>query len=394
VAESCDKAFGRYLRTLRERRQLTLDDVASLSNTFPDSTSKGYLSRCENGHQKPAFSKVIALSRIYEVPADVLVERMELDMELDRVGGPETAEMSFSELLDAGRRALQEGYRWDGYGYLRDAVIRAPADPVRSAYANMDEQKTMSVQHVGTAARALGRHRFALHEFLFVDSVDKLSPRLRALLHERIACSYASMNEFESAASYANRAIEEAEGCDDHSWIGHIYNTRAIIALQDSDPKFAVNYCHKAYKAHKLSGQEIECALTLTNLSQCYYNLKRYKAARRASEASLRLASLHNQERVRALNLIMLGDLHHEQDEPRQAEQHWREASAVAKKLRDRELRFKADFALYKRAIRADEPAVARAIRRRLLKLVPWLPKEIGELAEFQALTIPSNTDR
>ena len=86
MAETCDKAFGRYLRTLRERRGLTLDAVVSLSQTFPDIIHKGYLSRCENGFQKPAFSKIIALSRIYEVPADVLVERMELDMELDRVG--------------------------------------------------------------------------------------------------------------------------------------------------------------------------------------------------------------------------------------------------------------------------------------------------------------------
>ena len=90
MAESCTRAFGRYLKTLRERRGLSLDDVLSLSRTFPEQINKGYLSRCENGHQKLAFPKVVALSRIYEVPSDVLLERMELDMELDRVGGPET----------------------------------------------------------------------------------------------------------------------------------------------------------------------------------------------------------------------------------------------------------------------------------------------------------------
>ena len=75
MAESSTKAFGRYLKTLRERRGLSLDDVTSLSQTFPEKINKGYLSRCENGHQKLAFAKVIALSRIYEVPADVLVEK-------------------------------------------------------------------------------------------------------------------------------------------------------------------------------------------------------------------------------------------------------------------------------------------------------------------------------
>jgi hypothetical protein len=48
---------------------------------------KGYLSRCENGHQSLALSKMIALSRIYEVPAEVLVERLELDLEVEKLGG-------------------------------------------------------------------------------------------------------------------------------------------------------------------------------------------------------------------------------------------------------------------------------------------------------------------
>ena len=99
MAEESIKAFGRYLKALRERRAISLDEVASLSQTFPEKINKGYLSRCENGRQKLGFSKVIALSRIYEVPADVLVERMELDLELDRVGGPVTEGMSFSQPL-------------------------------------------------------------------------------------------------------------------------------------------------------------------------------------------------------------------------------------------------------------------------------------------------------
>ena len=60
--------------------------------------NKAYLSRCENGRQRIAFSKLIALSRIYEVPPEVLVERMELDLELDRIGSPDTAGLNFVEL--------------------------------------------------------------------------------------------------------------------------------------------------------------------------------------------------------------------------------------------------------------------------------------------------------
>ena len=108
MAESCTVAFGRYLRTLRERRNLSLNDVMSLSRAFPEPVDKGDLSRCENGRSRVAFSKLIALSRIYEVPAEVLVERMELDMELDRVGGPSTEGLGFES---AGQFAARTGDR-------------------------------------------------------------------------------------------------------------------------------------------------------------------------------------------------------------------------------------------------------------------------------------------
>ena len=64
MAVSCHEAFGHYLRTLRERRGLALDDVWTLSQTFPESLNKGYLSRCENGKQKLAFPKVVAISTV------------------------------------------------------------------------------------------------------------------------------------------------------------------------------------------------------------------------------------------------------------------------------------------------------------------------------------------
>ena len=52
MAESQNIAFGRYLRTLRKRRSLSLQDVASLSQAFAETLNKGYLSRCENGRQR------------------------------------------------------------------------------------------------------------------------------------------------------------------------------------------------------------------------------------------------------------------------------------------------------------------------------------------------------
>ena len=115
MAESRNIAFGRYLRTLRERRNLSLQDVCSLSQAFAETLNKGYLSRCENGRQRLAFLKVTPLSRIYRVPADVFLERLELDQELDRVGAPDTEGLNFDELTKSGTAALNKGHFWNAY---------------------------------------------------------------------------------------------------------------------------------------------------------------------------------------------------------------------------------------------------------------------------------------
>ena len=83
MAADARTAFGRYLRQVRERKGLSLEEVQSLSRGSAEAINKGYLSRSENGHQSISFTKVITLSRIYGVPSEVLFERMELDMELE-----------------------------------------------------------------------------------------------------------------------------------------------------------------------------------------------------------------------------------------------------------------------------------------------------------------------
>ena len=107
------------------------------SQSFAEILMKGYMSRVENGHQKLAFPKMIPLSRILEVPAEVLVERMELDLELDKFGSPQTESMTCAELLREGDEAVRQGHRWTCYGFYRDAAHCArdekmPGDAFRS----------------------------------------------------------------------------------------------------------------------------------------------------------------------------------------------------------------------------------------------------------------------
>ncbi len=386
MAESATKAFGRYLKTLRERRGLSLDEVASLSQTFPEKINKGYLSRCENGHQKLAFSKVVALSRIIDVPADVLVERMELDLELDRLGGPDMEGVNYTKLSETGKQALDEGRFMDAYGYLRDAMQRASLDPVSPSFRDTEEQYAIAQMNCGTAAQLLGRYRFALHEFLYVESTGLLEPKFYALILERISSCFRALKDLEAAEKHADTAIKKAEGCGETEFIGYFYNNRALIAVERSDLTLAVELHKRAYEAHKAAGRSAECATSLNNLAQCYFDQKRFGAARRSCTASMKISKDNNHNRSHALSLILLGEIDEVENRPGLAERKWKEAVAIAKRMKDKKLIFKAEFFRFRRAVSTGDRAVARAIKRRLQRLAPWIPKDTFELHAFAEL--------
>ncbi|MCZ6805436.1 MAG: helix-turn-helix transcriptional regulator [Deltaproteobacteria bacterium] len=75
-----NRSFGIYLRMLRKRQGLSLQDVASLSEAFAEPLNKSYLSRCENGLQRIALPKIIPLTRIYKVSAETMLGQIECEM--------------------------------------------------------------------------------------------------------------------------------------------------------------------------------------------------------------------------------------------------------------------------------------------------------------------------
>ena len=70
------------------------------------------------------------------------------------------------------------------------------------------------------------------------------------------------------------------------------------------------------------------------------------------------------------------------------AEKRWKEAAAIAKKLNDKVLRFKAEYQLLKQACDNGDKPVARAIHRRLTKLSNYIPANTPELADFRSISV------
>jgi transcriptional regulator with XRE-family HTH domain len=384
VADPCNIAFGRYLRILRERRSLSLDEVAALSRTFADSVAKSYLSRVENGHISLALPKLIPLSRIYEVPAEVVLEHLELDMELDKVGGPDTAGMDYAQLSQRGKAATDRGAVWDAYAYFRDSVLVALHSNLMGRLRDHTEQLLCGIMNVCGVALKLGRSQLALHELKHIQNANGLSPRLSPLVLERLAVAHLALNQLEKARHFSDSAIIEAEQSNQSEYLGYFFSSRARIALQSSDANSAIDLFQKAFDAFRKAGQESECPLTLSNLARSYFSAARYRSARRALISAERLASRLHHERTKAVVRILLGEIEEIENRPREATEHWRAAAEIARQLNDKILRFKAEYLLYRHAIATGNRLAARAIEKRLHRISPWLPQEVEELAAFR----------
>jgi hypothetical protein len=83
---------------------------------------------------------------------------------------------------------------------------------------------------------------------------------------------------------------------------------------------------------------------------------------------------------------MLLGLIDEAEKRARAAQTKWKKAAEIAKKLRDKELRFRAEFFLYKRALKDGDAAVARSIGRRLHRMAPAIPVAIDEINEFKQL--------
>jgi tetratricopeptide (TPR) repeat protein len=385
AGSSSTRAFGRYLRTLRERRGLSLDDVATLSRTFADPVEKGYLSRCENGHQSLALSKMIALSRIYEVAAEVLVERLELDLEVEKRGSTPEASATFTDLTRQAASELQRGEFWDAYVSSRTATERASSDPLMGGFQTRTDQERCSVMNYGTAASRLGRNVLALQELSWVETSGGLGAEYQGVLYDRLAVVNRALGRVGEAVRYADLAIQHAlKHPEGERYLGAFYASRALLASVQENNELALELHQRAFDSNKQIGRLSGCAINLNNIAQVYIDMGRYRAARRALDAAEQLARPASLNRMLTNTKILAGILESRQGKHALAQRHWAEAIELAKSTDDRIALFKAEFYLLEDLRSAGDSSRAALIEGRLRRRLPWMTEDMPEAAQFR----------
>jgi tetratricopeptide (TPR) repeat protein len=388
MAEKMLLAFGRYLKLVRERRKLSLEDVSTLTKSYPEPINKGYLSRVERGLARVGFSKMVALARAYEVPLDAFGEKLALDLEVDQLrDAPDTRGKTFGELTEEARGFIQRGLRWHCYACMRDALPRAATDPLSATYRNPREQTTAAVLSHGVAAGGLGRYVLALTEFECVhDERDALSDENLPIVYQQSATAKRRLGFLDEARVLATKAVELSEQSPTRRHLGDALEVHAHLAGQAGDYKAAIMFAQRAFAAYKAVGGRLDCARTLNNLAQFYFDVRRYKAARRALSAADRLARELQADSIRARVRILLGEIESIEAHHDKASALWHEAVDIARRTHDSVVHFKAEFQLFKLAIAQDNATIVNALGRRLDRMTPWISRSEPEVSEFRQL--------
>jgi transcriptional regulator with XRE-family HTH domain len=385
VAEGSEVAFGSYLRQLRERRGLSLSGVCELTKGSPEPIDKGTLSRLEHGQQTPSIFRLGPLGRIYEISADALLERMELDREVDRIGGPATGGKSYDELHRAGGEAVVTGKRkWDAYAYFRDALPLATTDKLVGARINLV-----------TAIRSLGKNVLALHELRELEASAQLDARQRALVHERMSGCCRCLGDMKHAEEHADVATAQALALGDGRILAYACSARAGAAIDQEQWVVADGHLLEALAAYRdglerqsllLPSPSFE-AMTLLMLAECSVNVGNMARARRFTMAAKRMSDDHDLPLGLAYSELLLGWIDEAAGRVEQALTRWRRVTLLAARIDDPRIVFTAEVEIFRQAQEAGDLARARASRRRLERLVPWIPRHVPAYLRFKRLT-------
>jgi tetratricopeptide (TPR) repeat protein len=378
-------AFGKYLKILRDRRKLSLSDVVTLTKSYPEPVGKGYLSRVERGLARIGFSKMVALSRAYEVSLDAFGEKLSLDLEVDELKNPpNTNGKTFGELTEEGVDFKQRGLRWHFYASMRDALPRAAFDPLHGSHRTQREQVTRATLSHGVGACATGRYLLGLTEFGFVmEQLDSLAQEELPIVFQQSAVAKRRLGAVEEANAFALRAVELAKQAPERRHLGDALETLGLLASQTNDHDSAITVLQEAFAAYKAIKSQLDCARTLNNLAQSYFNVRRFKAARRALGAADRLATELGADAIRARTRILLGEIELLEGNPKKAAALWHDTIEIARRTRDTVVHFKAEFQLFKLSIEQGNLTAANALGRRLNRMAPWISRSEPEVAEF-----------
>jgi tetratricopeptide (TPR) repeat protein len=379
-----NRRFGRYLRTIREQRKLSLDAVEEMSLGFPERITKSHLSRIENGRAVPSFPRMFALSQIYGVPITSVAEEFETDLQIDMQQvalDNKTAEEIQNEL---------EQQKVSGRYQEALALSAAALEKFQDSRGEEPHERflhELHLYHINSLVH-LGRYESAKVQSERLLNSEKLSKRqhLWALL-SFVTCCY-RLKRFTIAQmglAQADEALAESDCSDRMRAMTETIRAPVCFAMgriNDAAASFT-----RALELFRALADPFEECKSRINLSQALIELGELKRAHNHLNAALKSSEESGYDKLAALALSHLSLVTYRLHEPTQAEAYAFRSNAIARPREYLSIVFRNCFYLKSIAEEQGDRAAVnsneRTLKAYLSRVEPDLPEAIAYRAQL-----------
>lgn len=376
------RTFGRYLRSVRTSRNLSLDTVEEMTHSYPEPVTKSHLSRIENGRAAPSFARMYALSQIYGVPISALAERFEIDLHrgmhdsVKKAGSPDALMKEVVALYESG-------------DMIRGLVLCTSA---------LDEIQLPKVQEPAKTELII---KLRFHRIAFLSRLERYetakieSEQLLAEIGEDadeiwkfkilrcfVECCY-RLGRYTIAKMGLDTLSRQADKVP-LSLKAHFVNLRASVSHKTGDLKSAsMDYLDASRMFEELTDHHGSCTAML-NLAQTYMDMGKRNEPIKLLRRTISTCERYGFQRLHALALSHLCVVCYESDEPDSAEAHAMRSNAIARPREFFSIVFRNCYYLRAIALTRGDNRSVRSHERSLKALLNRADQEMSVLQAFR----------
>lgn len=368
------KRFGQRLRSWRERKRLSLDDVARLASSWTKPIGRSSLARFESGEVLPPLDRLTVLARALDIPFGVVTARYEIEARI-------TAALQSSnlvpgaDLMGLARERMRAG-RWiEHLAFVSLAQDRLALGSKQDDYERSKTLKMLEIQallHLRYAELAKSEVEVVLCDYRLT-----LDEQVGAWQLFTVACYRLRRFQFANLGLARIEALLEIEGGPSKSRAATQFLRAAFEALIGHDETAISNY-EAAIRVFDRDGDDFQASAARVSLADAHFAVGQLGKARSAVEAALAAAQCGGFDRHRAHALNVLARISHRLKRLKEAESYANDSNELAVATEHWDVLFRNQLVLRDLARATGATSLAdhsRALRTLLSRVDPYLPE-------------------
>ena len=373
------KRFGQRLRSWRERRRLSLDEVAAIASGSSDPISRSSLARFESGEVLPTLGRLSVLARALDVPFTQLAAQYELDSRLAGVK-PEISGLSLAEIVTAASECVRSGQWLSVLAFVIAAEDRLGSNPAFSS----DESRGLNLREIDALVH-LGYHVLAKAEVevLLADPGLSTEQKLQAWQLFVISCYRQRLFTVAIAGLAQAEALLPKDGppMPMHPQLAFL---RGALEVTMGHPEAAIAPYEAAVHGFEEQGNRFQVCSARVSYAEALVTLGHFGRARAAAETAVREAAEAGFERTRALGLSTLAVLSHRARNLAEAERWLAASNEIAVRTEYWDVCFRNNWVLRQIARTKDDTKMAERCDRALRTYLSRVDQDLPEVREYK----------